>query len=167
MSCTVVVGTQFGDEGKGKIVDYYSENADIIVRYNGGANAGHTVVAGNEKFAFRLLPSGVLRQDKMVVIGNGVVLDPDVFFSEIHSLQQRGITPARIFISDRAHVVMPYHKLMDAAQEKFKGRLSAGTTRRGIGPCYSDKVARFGIRICDLLDEQSLSEKLNLFVPLQ
>lgn len=167
MPCTVIVGTQFGDEGKGKIVDYYSANADIIVRYNGGANAGHTVVTGNEKFAFRLLPSGVLYQDKMVVIGNGVVLDPDVFLSEIRSLQQRNVTPAQIFISDRAHVVLPYHKLMDAAQEQFKGHLSAGTTRRGIGPCYSDKVARFGIRICDLLDKQSLSEKLHIFVPLQ
>ncbi|UCH37462.1 MAG: adenylosuccinate synthase [Candidatus Bathyarchaeota archaeon] len=167
MPCTVIVGTQFGDEGKGKIVDYYSADADIIVRYNGGANAGHTVVADNEKFAFRLLPSGVLHRDKTVVIGNGVVLDPDVFLSEIHSLQQRDVTPAQIVISDRAHVVLPYHKLMDAAQEKFKGRLSAGTTRRGIGPCYSDKVARFGIRICDLLDKRSLSEKLHMFVPLQ
>lgn len=167
MPCTVIVGTQFGDEGKGKIVDYYSGDADIIVRYNGGANAGHTVVVGEEKFAFSLLPSGVLRKDKTVVIGNGVVVEPEVFFSEIDSLKKRGITPARILMSDRAHVVMPYHKMMDAAQEKFKGSLRAGSTRRGIGPCYSDKVARFGIRICDLLDEKVLSEKLDIFVPLQ
>lgn len=167
MSCIIVVGTQFGDEGKGKIVDYYSEDADIIVRYNGGSNAGHTVVINGEKFAFSLLPSGVLRKDKIVVIGNGVVLDPEVIFREINDLKKKGITPAKILISDRAHIVMPYHKIMDAAQEKVKGGLSAGTTKRGIGPCYSDKVARFGIRTCDLLDEQVLKEKLDVFIPLQ
>jgi adenylosuccinate synthase len=167
MSCTIVVGTQFGDEGKGKIVDYYSDDVDIIVRYNGGSNAGHTVVINGEKFAFSLLPSGVLRKEKIVVIGNGVVLDPEVIFREINDLEKRGITPAKIMISDRAHVVMPYHKIMDAAQEKIKGSLSAGTTKRGIGPCYSDKVARFGIRTCDLLDERVLKEKLDVFIPLQ
>lgn len=167
MPCTVIVGTQFGDEGKGKIVDYYSGDMDIIVRYNGGANAGHTVVVGEERFAFRLLPSGVLRRDKTVVIGNGVVVDPEVFFSEVETLKTRGVTPAKIFVSDRAHVVMPYHKMMDEAQERLKGHLRAGSTRRGIGPCYSDKVARFGIRVCDLLDEEVLSEKLDIFVPLQ
>ncbi|MFH0896628.1 MAG: adenylosuccinate synthase [Candidatus Bathyarchaeota archaeon] len=167
MPCTVVVGTQFGDEGKGKVVDYYSDLMDIVVRYNGGANAGHTVVVGNEEFAFQLLPSGILRRDKTVMIGNGVVLDPEVFLTEVNNLKRRGVTPAQIFISDRAHVVMPYHKIMDLAQEKFKGNLRAGSTRRGIGPCYSDKIARFGIRVCDLLDENVLSEKLDIFVPLQ
>ncbi len=167
MPCTVVVGTQFGDEGKGKVVDYYSSDVDIVVRYNGGANAGHTVVVGYEEFAFQLLPSGILRSDKTVMIGNGVVLDPEVFLLEVNNLKGRGFTPAHIFISDRAHVVMPYHKIMDEAQEKFKGDLRAGSTRRGIGPCYSDKVARFGIRVCDLLDEKTLSEKLDIFVPLQ
>lgn len=167
MSCTVVVGTQFGDEGKGKIVDYYSDGMDVIVRYNGGANAGHTVVIEEERFAFSLLPSGVLRKDKMVVIGNGVAFDPEVFFSEVESLKKRGIAPAKIVISDRAHVVMPYHKLMDEVQERFKRNLRAGSTKRGIGPCYSDKVARIGIRVCDLLDDKVLSEKLDIFTPLQ
>ncbi|MEE8322947.1 MAG: adenylosuccinate synthase [Candidatus Bathyarchaeia archaeon] len=167
MSCIIIVGTQFGDEGKGKIVDYYGRDVDIVVRYNGGANAGHTVVVGNEKFAFRILPSGVLRQDKTVVIGNGVVIDPDLIVSEIGKLQQRGVTPAKIYISDRAHVVMPYHKTLDGIEEKFKGNLRAGTTKRGIGPCYSDKVARFGIRVCDLLDETVLKAKLDAFLPIK
>lgn len=167
MPCTIIVGTQFGDEGKGKVVDYYSSNMDIIVRYNGGANAGHTVVVGKDEFAFQLLPSGILRKEKTVMIGNGVVFEPEVFFTEINNLKSRGITPAKIFISDRTHVIMPYHKIMDAAQEKFKGNLAAGSTMRGIGPCYSDKVGRFGIRMCDLLDDQVLRQKLNVFVPLQ
>ena len=167
MSCIIIVGTQFGDEGKGKIVDYYGRDVDIVVRYNGGANAGHTVVVGNEKFAFRILPSGVLRQDKTVVIGNGVVIDPDLIVSEIGELRQRGVTPAKIYISDRAHVVMPYHKTLDGIEEKFKGNLRAGTTKRGIGPCYSDKVARFGIRVCDLLDETVLKAKLDVFLPIK
>jgi adenylosuccinate synthase len=163
----VVVGTQYGDEGKGKVVDYYSETADIIIRYNGGANAGHTVVIKEDKFAFRLLPSGVLRRDKTVVLGNGVVIDPEVFFSEIDGLKHRGVIPAHILVSDRAHIVMPYHKLLDAVEEKLKGRLKAGTTKKGIGPCYSDKVARFGIRVCDLLDIYVLTDKLETFVPLK
>ncbi|MFH0748960.1 MAG: adenylosuccinate synthase [Candidatus Bathyarchaeota archaeon] len=167
MPCTVIVGTQFGDEGKGKVVDYYSGDMDIIIRYNGGANAGHTVVIGKEEFTFQLLPSGVLRKDKTVIIGNGVVLEPELLLSEIEHLKSRGVIPAKIFISDRTHVVLPYHKMMDEAQERFKGNLRAGSTKRGIGPSYSDKVARFGIRICDLLDEKVLSEKLDIFVPLQ
>ena len=167
MSCIVIVGTQFGDEGKGKVVDYYSRDADIVVRYNGGANAGHTVIVGNEKFAFRLLPSGVLRSEKTVVIGNGVVIDPELLLAEINDLKRRGITPAKIHVSDRAHIVMPYHKRLDGIEEEFKGRLRAGTTKRGIGPCYSDKVARFGIRVCDLLDERALNEKLDAFLPIK
>lgn len=167
MSCTVIVGTQFGDEGKGKVVDYYGQDADIVVRYNGGANAGHTVIVGTERFAFRLLPSGVLRPDKTVVIGHGVVIDPDLFLTEIAELRQRGVTPATIYVSDRAHVVMPYHKALDGIEETLKGSLRAGTTRRGIGPCYSDKVARFGIRVCDLLDEEVLQAKLDAFLPLK
>jgi len=163
----VIVGTQFGDEGKGKIVDYYSSHMDIIVRYNGGANAGHTVVVDGEEFAFQLLPSGILRKDKTVIIGNGVVIDPEIFFTEIENLKMRGIIPAQILISDRTHVIMPYHKIMDEVQESFKGVLRAGSTRKGIGPCYSDKVARFGIRVCDLLDEKVFDEKLDLFLPLQ
>jgi adenylosuccinate synthase len=167
MSCTVIVGTQFGDEGKGKVVDYYGRDADIVVRYNGGANAGHTVVVGDDRFAFRILPSGVLRPEKTVVIGNGVVIDPDLVLSEIEELRQRGVTPAKIYISDRTHVVMPYHKALDGIEEKMKGSLRAGTTKRGIGPCYSDKVARFGIRVCDLLDETVLQAKLDAFFPIK
>jgi adenylosuccinate synthase len=132
MSCIVIVGTQFGDEGKGKVVDYYGRDVDIAV-----------------------------------VIGNGVVIDPDLILSEIEELQQRGVTPAKIYISDRAHVVMPYHKALDGIEEKFKGSLRAGTTKRGIGPCYSDKVARFGIRVCDLLDETVLKAKLDTFLPIK
>lgn len=167
MSCTVIVGTQFGDEGKGKIVDYYSDNVDIIVRYNGGANAGHTVVIGDKKFAFRLLPSGVLRSDKTVILGHGMAIDPDVLLSEISALRERQVTPARIIVSDRAHLVFPYHKVQDGLEETLKNSLRAGTTKRGIGPCYSDKVGRFGVRVCDLLDEKVLSEKLNTFLPLK
>jgi adenylosuccinate synthase len=167
MSCTVIVGTQFGDEGKGKIVDYCSDNVDIIVRYNGGANAGHTVVIGNAKFAFRLLPSGVLRSDKTVILGHGMVIDPETLLSEITSLREREITPAKIIVSDRAHIVFPYHKVQDELEETLKNSLRAGTTKRGIGPCYSDKVGRFGVRVCDLLDEKALSEKLNTFIPIK
>jgi adenylosuccinate synthase len=167
MSCTVIVGTQFGDEGKGKIVDYYSDNVDIIVRYNGGANAGHTVVIGNEKFAFRLLPSGVLRSEKTVILGHGMAIDPEVLLSEITALREREVIPAQIIVSDRAHLVFPYHKVQDELEETLKNSLRAGTTKRGIGPCYSDKVGRFGVRICDLLDEKVLSEKLDTFIPLK
>ncbi len=167
MSCTVVVGTQFGDEGKGKIVDYYSNNMDIIVRYNGGANAGHTVVIGDEKYAFRLLPSGVLRKDKTVILGHGMAIDPETLLSEITALREREITPAKIVVSDRAHVVFPYHKEQDGLEETLKGSLRAGTTKRGIGPCYSDKVGRFGVRICDILDEEVLTEKLRTFIPIK
>jgi len=167
MPCIVIVGTQFGDEGKGKIVDYFGEDMDIIVRYNGGANAGHTVVIGENKFAFRLLPSGVLWNEKTVIIGNGVVIDPKVLLSEINNLESRGVPKAQIIISDRAHIVMPYHKLMDSVEEKYKGNFRAGTTKRGIGPCYSDKIARFGIRVCDLLDEKVLNNKLDTFIPLK
>jgi adenylosuccinate synthase len=167
MSNIVIVGTQFGDEGKGKIVDYFGEDMDFIVRYNGGANAGHTVVIGDDKFAFRLLPSGVLWNEKTVIIGNGVVIDPKVFLSEIENLETRNVPKAQIFISDRAHIVMPYHKIMDSVEEKYKGSFRAGTTKRGIGPCYSDKIARFGIRVCDLLDEQVFNAKLDTFIPLK
>ena len=131
MTCTVIVGTQFGDEGKGKIVDYYSGGVDLVVRYNGGANAGHTVVIGKDEFAFQLLPSGILRNGKTVVIGNGVVFEPELFFTEVSNLKASGITPAQIFISDRTHVVMPYHKMMDEVQERSKGNL--GLVVRGEG----------------------------------
>ncbi len=138
MPCTVIVGTQFGDEGKGKIVDYYSGDMDVVVRYNGGANAGHTVVVGKDEYAFQLLPSGILRRDKTVMIGNGVALDPEVFLNEVNNLKKRGIIPAQIFISDRAHVVMPYHKIMDGAQEKFTA-LAGLELRVGFLYCFGQR----------------------------
>jgi len=159
---TVIVGTQWGDEGKGKITDILAESADIIVRYQGGSNAGHTIVVGNQKFAFHLLPSGILRRDKVVVIGNGVVVDPRVLFDELANLKKNGIEPAELKISERAHLVMPYHRQMDVLEEDIKGKFSAGTTRRGIGPCYADKASRFGLRVCDLLDEKLFVERLRI-----
>ncbi|MEM4308600.1 MAG: adenylosuccinate synthase [Thermoplasmata archaeon] len=159
---TVIVGTQWGDEGKGKITDVLAEKAHIVARYQGGSNAGHTIVVDDKKFAFHLLPSGILRPDKVVVIGNGVVVDPAVLFQELEKLRAMNIKMAELKISDRAHVVMPYHKQIDELEEKLKGKFGAGTTKRGIGPCYSDKAARFGLRVCDLLDEKEFVEKLKV-----
>jgi adenylosuccinate synthase len=167
MPVTVVVGTQWGDEGKGKVTDYLAEDADIIVRFQGGTNAGHTVKVGDEVYKFQLLPSGILRPEKTCVIGNGVVVDPRALLRELAELDGRGVTPATLRISERAHVVMPYHKAQDALEEKGKGSLKAGTTMRGIGPCYTDKVARYGIRIVDLLNADALAEKLDVVVPLK
>ncbi len=167
MPVTVVVGTQWGDEGKGKITDYLAESADVVVRYQGGTNAGHTVKVGEEVYKFQLLPSGILREEKTCVIGNGVVVDPGVLLRELQDLNARGVTPATLRISERAHVIMPYHKVQDALEEKGKGKLAAGTTMRGIGPCYTDKVARYGIRMVDLLDAEALTEKLDVVVPLK
>jgi adenylosuccinate synthase len=147
-TCIVVVGAQWGDEGKGKLVDVLAERADLVVRYQGGANAGHTVVIGDKRFILRQIPSGILHQRVTCVIGNGVVLEPENLFSELDSLHERGIeTAGRLYISDRAHLVMPYHKLLDAASEKSQ---KLGTTGRGIGPAYEDKYGRRGIRVVDL-----------------
>jgi adenylosuccinate synthase len=147
-TCVVVVGAQWGDEGKGKLVDVLAERADFVVRYQGGANAGHTVVIGDKQFVLRQIPSGILHQRATCIIGNGVVLEPENLFSELDSLHQRGIdTTGRLFISDRAHLVMPYHKLLDAASERSQ---KLGTTGRGIGPAYEDKYGRRGIRVVDL-----------------
>jgi len=161
----VIVGTQWGDEAKGKITDFLAKDADCIVRYNGGANAGHTVVVDGKTYKFHLIPSGVLR-GKKVYIGNGVVVDPEIFIDELETLKREGFQP-NLHISDRAHVVFDFHKLEDGLQEKIKGNLRAGTTKRGIGPTYSDKAARFGIRIADLLDEEILSSKLNMLIDLK
>jgi adenylosuccinate synthase len=160
MTFAIVVGAQWGDEGKGKIVDYYASQADVVVRYCGGANAGHTIVSGGRRFAFHHIPSGVLYPGKVNVIGNGVVLEPVKFFEELSQLDSAGIKPD-IRISPRAHLVMPYHLALDAAEEAKKGTLAAGTTRRGIGPCYSDKAARFGIRVGELLQPELFREKLH------
>jgi adenylosuccinate synthase len=147
-TCVVVVGAQWGDEGKGKLVDVLAERADLVVRYQGGANAGHTVVIGDTQFVLRQIPSGILHQRVTCIIGNGVVLEPENLFGELDSLQERGIeTAGRLFVSDRAHLVMPYHKLLDLASEKSQ---KLGTTGRGIGPAYEDKYGRRGIRVVDL-----------------
>ncbi len=157
----LVVGAQWGDEGKGKIVDILSQEADVIVRYQGGSNAGHTVCVGDDVFILHLIPSGILHKDKICVIGNGVVLDPKSFFEEKETLEKVGIEIGeRLFISEKAHIVMPYHKELDAKKESDLGKNKIGTTKRGIGPCYVDKYARTGIRVCDLLDEKILKEKI-------
>jgi adenylosuccinate synthase len=165
MSGIMILGSQWGDEGKGKITDYFSERSDVIVRFQGGTNAGHTIVVKDEKFKFHLLPSGILRPEKKSVIGNGVVVDPKILIEEIESLEKKGIQP-NLFISERANVIMPYHKMMDSAEEKLRGK-KIGTTKRGIGPCYSDKISRYGIRMMDLVDEKILEEKLNNIVPVK
>lgn len=165
---TAITGLQWGDEGKGKIVDLLTPEHDLVVRYNGGANAGHTVVVGDETYALHLMPSGILCPDIRCVIGNGVVVDPTKLVEEIDSLESRGIdTTDRLFISDRAHVVLEYHKLLDGALEEFlagdEGGASIGTTRRGIGPAYADKVLRApALRMGDLLDDAAIDERIGL-----
>ncbi len=157
----VVVGTQWGDEGKGKIVDLLSEEADWIVRYQGGHNAGHTVVVGDQTIVLHLIPSGILHPGKMAVIGNGVVIDPKAFLEEVAVLSSYGIPVAeRLFISEMAHLIMPYHRILDRESEKIKGSRKIGTTGRGIGPAYVDKVARIGIRVVDLFDQKTFRRKL-------
>jgi adenylosuccinate synthase len=152
--CIVVVGAQWGDEGKGKLVDVLSERADCVVRYQGGANAGHTVVIGDAQFILQQIPSGILHAGATCVIGNGVVLDPDTLFQELDGLTGRGVdTTGRLFISERAHLVLPFHKLLDAASEKSQ---KIGTTGRGIGPTYEDKYGRRGVRVIDLRDGGAL-----------
>jgi adenylosuccinate synthase len=158
----VIVGTQWGDEGKGKIVDLLAEHADVVVRFQGGNNAGHTMVVGDEQLITHLIPSGVLQQ-KLCLIGNGVVVDPEVLIDEIDNLHSRGVKVGsdRLNISERAHLIMPYHKEIDHAREKFKGDKKIGTTGRGIGPAYEDKSTRRGIRFVDLLDPEEFREKVN------
>ncbi len=159
MNITVLVGSQWGDEGKGKIVDILSDRYDIVVRYQGGANAGHTVQIGDKQYILHLIPSGILRENVQCVIGNGVVIDPKALLEEIKFLEDHGISSkGRLFISQNAHLIMPYHKLLDSISES--GNSKIGTTGRGIGPCYIDKYARKGIRIVDLLDRKVLEEKI-------
>ncbi len=160
MASVVVLGTQWGDEGKGKIVDFLAEQADVVVRYQGGNNAGHTVVVGDQEFKLHLIPSGILYGQKICVIGNGVVVDPAVLLKELAYLQDRGIDTSGLRVSNRAHVIMPYHRLLDEVEEEKRGHNKIGTTKRGIGPCYMDKDARQGIRIVDLMDEEEFSDKL-------
>jgi len=165
MVVNLVIGTQWGDEGKGKVVDYYAKNANYVVRFQGGNNAGHTIKVGTEVYKLHIIPSGVI-QGKIGIIGNGVVIDPEVLLHEIDDLKRRGITP-KLLISDRAHIIMPYHKLLDGAEEQYLGEKKIGTTKRGIGPCYSDKVARQGIRTIDLIHPESLKRKLAMILPLK
>ncbi|HYY47813.1 MAG TPA: adenylosuccinate synthase [Thermoplasmata archaeon] len=167
MPATVVVGLQWGDEGKGKVIDFLADRADVVARFNGGANAGHTIQVGEDLYAFHLLPSGVLRKSTMNLIGNGVVIDPAQLLQEIDGMRDRGRPVANLKISDRAHVVLPYHPILDGLEERLKGNLGAGTTRRGIGPAYEDKVGRFGLRMCDLVDPEELRRKLELLVPIK
>ena len=161
MTNTCVIGLQWGDEGKGKIIDILAKDYDIIVRYQGGGNAGHTLIIDNEKFIFHLIPSGILHPDKKCVIGNGIVFDPRLFLDEVAGLSKRNISVnGNLFVSDRAHVVFPYHKKLDLLIEKQKGNSMIGTTGRGIGPCYTDKIARDGIRVAELLHKEHFKEKL-------
>jgi adenylosuccinate synthase len=156
----VVVGAQWGDEGKGKVVDLLAQKADAVIRFQGGNNAGHTIIREGEKFALHLIPSGILYPGKRCVIGNGVVIDPKVLTGEIDGLKARGVDMSGLRVSANAHVIMPYHLLLDQAGETKLGKLQIGTTRRGIGPCYADKAARLGIRMQDLLDEKILKKKI-------
>jgi len=161
MANIVLVGAQWGDEGKGKIIDILSAKSDVIIRFQGGNNAGHTVVIGDEEFILHLIPSGILHKGKVCVIGNGVVVDPEALLNEIDTLKNRGIKVDRsLVVSDQVHMIFPYHKLLDELREIRKGRSKIGTTKRGIGPCYADKVARCGIRLTELLNPREFRKKL-------
>ncbi|AGX45449.1 adenylosuccinate synthase [Clostridium saccharobutylicum] len=162
MSAFIVLGAQWGDEGKGKMTDYLAEEANVVVRFQGGNNAGHTVVVGDKEYKLHLIPSGILYEDKLNVIGNGVVVDPKALFEEIEYLEGVGVkvTPEKLIVSDRAQLIMPYHKTLDRLKEKARGKNDIGTTGKGIGPCYTDKFERCGIRVCDLMHEDVFSEKL-------
>jgi len=160
MAVRIVVGTQWGDEGKGKYIDMLAKDSDIVVRFSGGNNAGHTIVAGGIKYALHLIPSGILHKGKTCIIGNGVVVDPEVLIKEINGLNEKGINTDGLLISDRAHVIMPYHRELDELQENFRGSGNLGTTKRGIGPAYADKAERSGIRMCDLIDRDVFVQKV-------
>jgi adenylosuccinate synthase len=161
MPVLVVVGAQWGDEGKGKIIDLLTERADVVARYQGGHNAGHTVVVGMDEFILHLIPSGILHKGKQCIIGNGVVVDPAALIEEMDGLGKRGIKfDGNLLISQNAHLIMPYHKALDVASEKLKGSQKIGTTGRGIGPAYADKINRKGIRMADILDAERFREKL-------
>jgi len=160
MAAVVLIGSQWGDEGKGKITDFLAEKADMVVRYQGGNNAGHTVVIGKETYKLHLIPSGIFYSDKICVIGNGLVLDPKVLIEELDYLEGRGVNTSNLRISSNVHVIMPYHKILDILEEEFKGDKKIGTTKRGIGPAYNDKASRTGIRVLDLLEADEFARKL-------
>jgi adenylosuccinate synthase len=158
---TVIVGAQWGDEGKGKIVDLLAQHSDLVCRYQGGPNAGHTIVVGDETYKIRALPSGIVR-GKPCVIGNGCVVDPEVLIAELDEFERRGHSTDEVYLSGNAHLIMPWHVAIDGASERRLGKLAIGTTRRGIGPCYADKAARLGIRVQDLLDPKILRQKIEV-----
>ncbi|MBF7096063.1 adenylosuccinate synthase [Alkalibacter mobilis] len=160
MSSVVVIGAQWGDEGKGKITDYLAQQAEVVVRYQGGNNAGHTVEVGDKQYKLHLVPSGIINPEKPCIIGNGVVIDPKVFLEEIDYLEEDGLSTEHLTISDRAHVIMPYHKVLDELSEETLGDKKIGTTKKGVGPAYMDKTSRAGIRICDLMDRELFADKL-------
>src|ERR1700744_6434807 len=164
MANTILVGAQWGDEGKGKIIDVLTEQAEVVVRYAGGNNAGHTVIVNGKKTVLHLIPSGILRKNKLCVIGNGVVLDPIGLVSEMENLKKNGVkvTPKNFVLSETAHVVFPYHRELDGARELLKGKNKIGTTKRGIGPAYGDKAARVGLRVIDLINAKRFEEKLQI-----
>ncbi|QUH25173.1 adenylosuccinate synthase [Serpentinicella alkaliphila] len=160
MSATIIVGAQWGDEGKGKVIDFLAAKADVVVRSQGGNNAGHTVIVDNKKYAFHLMPSGVLYEDKINVVSNGVVFDPEGFLKELEILEAQGIKTDNILIDERVHIIFPYHKKIDALEEAARGDDPIGTTQKGIGPCYMDKVERSGIRLGEMLDPDLFKERL-------
>ncbi|XEC95054.1 adenylosuccinate synthase [Paenibacillus tarimensis] len=164
MSTVVVVGTQWGDEGKGKITDYLADGADVVARYQGGNNAGHTILIGNKKYKLTMIPSGIFNHNKLCVIGNGMVINPAALVEEIQYIHDNGFSTSNLKISDRAHVIMPYHMVLDGLEEDRKGENKIGTTRKGIGPCYMDKAARSGIRIADLMDADEFEAKVRHLV---
>src|SRR5690348_16931642 len=163
MGNVAVVGAQWGDEGKGKIVDWLSERADVVVRFQGGANAGHTLVVGNVEYKLSLLPSGVVRHGKLSIIGNGVVVDPWALVAEIEEMRKKGlkITPETLHVADNAALILPSHLALDRAREEWRGEKRIGTTGRGIGPAYEDKVGRRAVRVCDLADPAALEDRLD------
>jgi len=158
---TVIVGAQWGDEGKGKIVDLLAQHSDVVCRYQGGPNAGHTIVVGEETYKIRALPSGIVR-GKPCVIGNGCVVDPEVLIAELDEFEQRGHSTDEVYVSGNAHLIMPWHVAIDTASERRLGKLAIGTTKRGIGPCYADKAMRLGIRVQDILDPKILRQKIEV-----
>jgi adenylosuccinate synthase len=160
MPVIAVIGAQWGDEGKGKVVDLLAQKVKVIVRFSGGDNAGHTVINSNGEFRLHLVPSGIFSPQAICIIGNGVVLNPSALIGEIDQLNQRGVDTTKLYISDRAHLIMPYHVLLDDLEEEARGGKAIGTTRRGIGPAFADKAARLGIRVGDLLDKEALMERL-------
>jgi len=164
MPAVAVIGTQWGDEGKGKIVDFMAQQAGVVVRFSGGDNAGHTVISPDGEFRLHLIPSGILSPSAVCIIGNGMAVNPAVLIAEMEQLNQRGVDTSRLYISDRAHLIMPYHVLLDGLEEELRGGKAIGTTRKGIGPAYADKVARLGIRVCDLLDKEALRERLGFIL---